>query len=61
MSRLEMKKFTGTKFELWMLKMENLLIDEDLWVQVFGTKLAGMKDESGCCWRERQKTLSSFV
>ena len=26
-----MEKFNGSNFELWKLKMEDLLIDQDLW------------------------------
>jgi hypothetical protein len=44
-SRLEMEKFNGTKFEMWKLKMEDLLIDQDLWVAVYRDKPTGMIDE----------------
>lgn len=29
--RIDVEKFFGTKFEMWKLKMEDLLIDRDLW------------------------------
>ena len=29
--RIDVEKFFGTKFEMWKLKMEDLLIDQDLW------------------------------
>jgi hypothetical protein len=32
MSRLEMKKIDGTKFELWNLNMEDILVDRGTWV-----------------------------
>jgi hypothetical protein len=38
-SRLEMEKFNGTNFELWNLKMEDILVNQYLLVVVFGTKL----------------------
>ena len=46
-SRLEMKKFNGANFEMWKLKMEDFLIDQDsLWVVVFKTKIFAMKYEN---------------
>lgn len=30
-SRMEVEKFNGTNFELWKLKMEDMLEDHDLW------------------------------
>jgi hypothetical protein len=30
-SRVEMDKFNGSNFELWKLKMEDMLVDRDLW------------------------------
>jgi hypothetical protein len=32
-SRLETKKFNDTNFELWKLKMEDILVDQDLWLE----------------------------
>ena len=29
--RIEVEKFNGSNFEMWKLKMEDLLIDRDLW------------------------------
>ena len=29
--RIDVENFAGTNFEMWKLKMENLLIDRDLW------------------------------
>ena len=29
--KLEVEKFNGTNFELWKLKMEDMLEDRDLW------------------------------
>ena len=29
--RIDVEKFYGTNFEMWKLKMEDLLIDQDLW------------------------------
>ena len=29
--RIDVEKFSSTNFEMWKLKMEDLLIDQDLW------------------------------
>jgi len=50
--RLEMENFNGTNFESWKLKIDDLLIDQHLWVAIYGTKLVGMKDEE-CVVLER--------
>jgi hypothetical protein len=56
-SRLEMEKFNGTNFELWKLKMEDLLIDRDLWVAVSRTKPIGMKDEEWVVLERKERSL----
>jgi hypothetical protein len=33
-SRIEIEKFNGKKFELWKLKMEDLLVDKEHWIVV---------------------------
>jgi hypothetical protein len=33
-SKMEIKKFNAKFFELWKLKMENLLVDRDQWIIV---------------------------
>ena len=38
-SRIEIEKFNGQNFELWKLKMEDLLVDREQWIVVDpGTK-----------------------
>eukprot|EP00253_Pinus_taeda_P034781 PITA_34781 len=32
--KIEIEKFNGQSFELWKLKMENLLVDKDQWIAV---------------------------
>ena len=45
-SRIEIEKFNGQNFELWKLKMEDLLVDREKWVVIEpGTKPIGMLDE----------------
>ena len=48
-SRLEVEEFNGTNFELWNLKMGDLLANRDLWFVVSRTKPNGLKDEERCC------------
>ena len=31
LGRIDVEKFSGTNFEIWKLKIEDLLIDRDLW------------------------------
>jgi hypothetical protein len=33
-SKMEIEKFNGKRFELWKLKMEDLLVDRDQWIMV---------------------------
>ena len=41
-SRIEIEKFNGHNFELWKLKMEDLLVDREEWIDVdLGTKPTG--------------------
>jgi hypothetical protein len=45
-SRIEIKKFNDQNFELWNLKIEDLLVDREQWATACpGTILVGM-------WRE---------
>ena len=32
--KIETEKFNGQSFELWKLKMEDLLVDKDQWIAV---------------------------
>ena len=44
--KIEIEKFNGQGFELWKLKMEDLLVDKDQWIMVDpGTKPTGVSDE----------------
>jgi hypothetical protein len=33
-SKMEIEKFNGKIFEMWKLKMEDLLVDRDQWIAV---------------------------
>ena len=37
--RIDVENFVGTSFEMWKLKMEDLLIDQDLWDPIDENKL----------------------
>src|ERR1700729_643123 len=44
--KIEIEKLIGQSFELWKLKMEDLLVDKDQWIAVdLGTKPTGVTDE----------------
>ena len=44
--KIEIEKFNGQSFELWKLKMEDLLVDKDQWIAVdLSTKPTTMSDE----------------
>ena len=44
--KIEIEKFNGQSFELWKLKMEDLLVDKDQWITIDpGTKPITMSDE----------------
>ena len=43
---MEIENFNGQSFELWKLKMEDLLVDKDQWIVIDpGTKPTIMSDE----------------
>ena len=58
-SIVEIKKFNGQNFELWKLKMEDLLVDKEQWVAVDpGTKPTAMlKDD----WDKLDKKKRSTI
>ena len=42
-SRIEIEKFNDQNFELWKLKMEDLLVDKEQWITLDpGTQPTGM-------------------
>ena len=44
--RIEIEKFNDHNFELWKLKMEDLLVGQEQWIVVDpGTKPTGMSQE----------------
>jgi len=57
--KIEIKKFNGQSFELWKLKMEDLLVDKDQWIMVdLGTKPSGVSDEE---WKKLDRRAKSII
>ena len=57
--KIEIEKFNGQIFELWKLKMEDLLVDKDQWIAVDpGTKPTGMSDED---WKKLDQKEKSTI
>ena len=58
-SRVDIEKFNGQNFELWMLKMEDLLVDKEQWVVVdLGTNPASMSSED---WEKLDRKVRSMI
>jgi len=54
--KIEIEKFNGQSFELWRLKMQDLLVDKDQWIMLdLGTKPMGVSDEEWkkLDWKEK--------
>ena len=57
--KIEIEKFNGQSFELWKLKMEDLLVDKDQWIMVDpGTKPMKMSDED---WKKLDRKAKSTM
>eukprot|EP00253_Pinus_taeda_P029661 PITA_29661 len=57
--KIEIEKFNGQSFELWKLKMEDLLVDKDQWIMVDpGTKPTGVSDEE---WKKLDRKEKSTI
>ena len=57
--KIEIEKFNGQIFELWKLKMEDLLVDKDQWIIVDpGTKPTAMLDED---WKKLDRKAKSTI
>ena len=55
---MEIEKFNGQNFELWKLKMEDLLMDRDQWIAVSRNQPTGMKDED---WQKLDRKAKSSI
>eukprot|EP00253_Pinus_taeda_P001585 PITA_01585 len=57
--KIEIEKFNGQSFELWKLKMEDLLVDKDQWIAVdLGTKPTEVTDEE---WKKLDWKAKSTI
>ena len=57
--KIEIEKFNGQSFELWKLKMEDLLVDKDQWITVDpSTKPTTMSDED---WKKLDWKAKSTI
>ena len=57
--KIEIEKFNGQSFELWKLKMEDLLVDNDQWIMVdLGNKPTAMSDEY---WKKLDQKAKSTI
>eukprot|EP00253_Pinus_taeda_P034553 PITA_34553 len=57
--KIEIEKFNGQSFELWKLKMEDLVVDKDQWIAVDpGTKPTGVTDEE---WKKLDRKAKSTI
>lgn len=57
--KIEIDKFNGQSFELWKLKMEDLLVDKDQWIAVdLGNKPMGVSNEE---WKKLDRKAKSTI
>ena len=57
--KIEIEKFNVQSFELWKLKMEDLLVDKDQWIAIYlGTKPTGVSDEE---WKKLDRKAKSAI
>jgi hypothetical protein len=58
-SKMEIEKFNGKSFELWKLKMEDLLVDRDQWITVDpGTAPTGTSTDD---WKKLDRKAKSTI
>jgi hypothetical protein len=61
-SKIEIEKFNGKSFELWKLKMEDLLVDKDQWIIVDpGTAPTGTSTKDWEKLDQRRRAQSGCV
>ena len=57
--KIEIEKSNGQSFELWKLKMEDLLVDKYQWITVdLGNKPTAMSDED---WKKLDRKAKSTI
>jgi hypothetical protein len=61
-SKMEIQKFNGKNFELWKLKMEDLLVERDRWIMVIEVlHLQEIQQMTRKIWIERQREQFDYV
>jgi hypothetical protein len=61
-SRINIEKINVQNFELWKLKMEDILVDQEQWIVVYpGTHLIGMLMEEWEKLERRTRSMIHFV
>ena len=57
--KIEIEKFNGQSFELWKIKMEDLLVDKDQWIAVdLGTKPTRVSNEE---WKKLDRKAKNTI
>eukprot|EP01018_Ginkgo_biloba_P012062 Gb_32014 [translate_table: standard] len=56
--KMEITKFNDQNFDLWKLKMEDLLVDKDQWVAVSGNQPMSMKNND---WEKLERKAKSSI
>jgi hypothetical protein len=58
-SKMEIKKFNGKCFELWKIKMEDLLVEKDQWITVdLGNALTLTSTDD---WKKLDRKVKSTI
>jgi hypothetical protein len=58
-SKMDIEKFNGKSFELWKLKMEDLLVHRDQWITVYpGTAPTGTSVDD---WKNLDRKAKSTI
>jgi len=59
--KIEIEKFNGQSFELWKLKMEDLLVDKDQWIVIDVLNQRECPMKNGRIWIRRQRAQYDCV
>eukprot|EP00253_Pinus_taeda_P027526 PITA_27526 len=59
--KIEIKKFNGQRFELWKLKMEDLLVDKDQWTTVDLAMAKALRDMLGTLYQSKSLVNKLFL
>eukprot|EP00253_Pinus_taeda_P013414 PITA_13414 len=61
--KIEIGKFNGQSFELWKLKMEDLLVDKDQWITVYPWEASteALWDKLGTLYQSKSRVNKLFL